>query len=176
MTGDGALGEKLEALRDQQIYHVGGFDVAAMRAMRDRQVRQLVRPGTFNAKLSPGALVDIEYFVQGLQLAHGHREPGLRTTNTLQAIDQLASTKILDQTTWQSLRAAYVFQRRLIDALRVVRGDARDLTVPSPSDAEFSFLARRLDSDDGLEGLDAEIERHSRFVEGLVSKLELSSS
>ncbi len=42
-------------------------------------------------------------------------------------------------------RAAYVFLRRLIDALRVVRGNARDLAVPPADSREFVYLARRLD-------------------------------
>ena len=42
-----------------------------MRAMRERQVRQLVRGGSINAKLSEGGIVDLEYAVQALQLTFG---------------------------------------------------------------------------------------------------------
>ena len=58
------------------------FDVAAMRAMRERQLRHLVTPGTINAKYSQGGLVDLEYIVQGLQITHGAADPALRVTNT----------------------------------------------------------------------------------------------
>ncbi len=58
-------------LRDEYAYGGGPFDVTAMRAMRERQVRHLVTGGTFNAKYSPGGLVDVEYLIQGLQINHG---------------------------------------------------------------------------------------------------------
>ena len=53
-----------------------------MRAMRERQLRHLVTPGTVNAKYSQGGLVDLEYIVQGLQITHGAADPSLRVTNT----------------------------------------------------------------------------------------------
>ena len=167
VAGNRELGKRLETLRDEWIYSDSSFDIAAMRAMRDRQVRQLVRAGTFNAKLSPGGLVDSEYLVQGWQLEHGQRYPGVRTTNTLEAIDSLHDVGVLDDPAWSALREAYVFQRRLIDALRVVRGDARDLTVPPRDAAEFIFLARRLELDGSREGLAEVIDRHAGLVEEL---------
>ena len=176
VAGSQELGERLESLRDEWIYSDNSFDIAAMRAMRDRQVRQLVRAGTFNAKLSPGGLVDSEYLVQGWQLEHGHRFSGVRTTNTLEAIDALHEVGVLDDRSWSSLREAYVFQRRLIDALRVVRGDARDLTVPPRDAAEFIFLARRLDLGGSHEGLAEAIDRHAGLVEELSARRDPSGT
>jgi glutamate-ammonia-ligase adenylyltransferase len=50
----------------------------------------------------------------------------------------------LSPTEYQHLQEAYIFLRRLIDALRIVRGHAHDLVLP-PTDSEaFTFLARRL--------------------------------
>jgi glutamate-ammonia-ligase adenylyltransferase len=170
------LGARIEALRDDWIYSDGEFDMAAMRAMRDRQVRQLVRAGTFNAKLSPGGLVDSEYLVQGWQLESGHRHPEVRTTNTLEAVDSLHTVGVLASQTWHSLRGAYVFQRCLIDALRVVRGDARDLTVPQRDSTEFVFLARRLDLGGSPEGLSELIERHTSAVDALAANRDPSAA
>jgi glutamate-ammonia-ligase adenylyltransferase len=45
---------------------------------------------------------------------------------------------------YQSLRDAYIFLRRLVDALRVVRGHAPDLVLPQTDAEAFTFLARRL--------------------------------
>jgi glutamate-ammonia-ligase adenylyltransferase len=45
---------------------------------------------------------------------------------------------------YETLTAAYVFLRHLIDALRIVRGHARDLVLPSPDAEESTFLARRM--------------------------------
>ena len=121
--------------------------------MREKQVVQLVKAGTLNAKLSAGGLVDIEYLVQGLQIAHGHRDPALRQTNTQQALEALHEFGLLSNEEYRTLVEAYIFQRRLIDALRMVRGHAKDLTVPEPESEEFEFLARRLGYNENLAAL-----------------------
>jgi glutamate-ammonia-ligase adenylyltransferase len=142
-----------------------------MRAMRERQFRQLVTPGTFNAKLSPGALVDIEYLVQGLQITHGHADPSLRVPNTLEAIDALMRTAILDRNDAVCLREGYLFQRRMIGALRIVRGNARDLTTPAADTEEFAFLARRLGYESDLGKLLEEIVQHTSEVQEVGHRL-----
>jgi glutamate-ammonia-ligase adenylyltransferase len=103
--------------------------------------------GAVSAKYSPGGLVDVEYFVQVRQTAVGHLDPGVRVTNTLDGIDRLAQGGHLRPERAKELREAYGFLRRLIDALRAVRGNARDLTIPATDDREFAYLARRLEFD-----------------------------
>jgi glutamate-ammonia-ligase adenylyltransferase len=76
IAGNVELGQAITSLRDQFVYTGEPFDATAMRAMRERQIRHLVTCGTFNAKYSPGGLVDLEYVVQGLQIAHGARAAG----------------------------------------------------------------------------------------------------
>jgi glutamate-ammonia-ligase adenylyltransferase len=161
--GDPAFGADLVALRDRLIYTGDPFDVVAKRAMREKQVRQLVKAGTFNAKLSPGGLVDTEYLVQGLQITHGGADPSLRETNTLAALAALDRAGLLDGE-YARLRKAYIFQRKLIDALRMVRGHARDLTVPSADTEEFEFLARRLGYAGEPAKLSDDVELHTRTV------------
>jgi glutamate-ammonia-ligase adenylyltransferase len=56
----------------------------------------------------------------------------------------LYENKILSDVDYSKLRKAHTFLRWLIDSLRVVRGNAKDITVPSFGSEEFSFLARRL--------------------------------
>ena len=68
IAGNADLGREVVAVRDEIVYTGAPFDVTAMRALREKQVNQLVEAGTFNAKLSPGGLVDIEYFVQAMQI------------------------------------------------------------------------------------------------------------
>ncbi len=170
IAGDAAFGETIRGLRDRLIYTGGAFDGAAMRAMRERQIRQLVRAGTFHAKLSPGGLVDLEYLVQGLQLRHGHRDPSIRIPNTLRALAALHATGLIDPEDHARAAAAYGFFRRLIDALRMVRGDARDLTVPSSRTEEFEFLARRLGHAGDVAHVKREIEHHGRQIVELVRR------
>ena len=171
IAGDLALGRQMEMLRDAFVYNGEPFDVTAMRAMRERQVRHLVSGGTFNAKYSPGGLVDLEYLVQGLQITHGHRDPSLRSTNIRQALAALAAAGILSDRDYTRLRKAHTFLQWLIDALRMVRGNARDLTVP-PADSEaFAFLARRLRYGNDVGQLRDDLARHTACVQELNAQL-----
>jgi glutamate-ammonia-ligase adenylyltransferase len=144
ITGDAELSNELCRLRDLYAYESGPFDVTAMRAMRERQVRHLVTGGTFNAKFSPGGLVDIEYLIQGLQINHGAENTALRLTNLRDAMSALHTAGILSDDDYNRLRKAYTFLRWLIDSLRVVRGNSKDITMPPFGSEEFVFLARRL--------------------------------
>lgn len=171
IAGDRQFGGEIVGLRDELIYTGEPFDVGAMRGMRERQVRQLVIPGTFNAKLSPGGLVDIEYLVQGLQITHGARDKSLRTTNTLEAVDVLAGAGILTPEDRLKLREAYHFLRELIGALRIVRGNAKDLTVPAEETEEFEFLARRLGYEENASRLKEDLARHTAAVREIGNKM-----
>ena len=144
IAGDAALGQRVIELRNRFVYSGQAFDLSAMRAMREKQLLKLDQPGRFNAKLGAGGLVDCEYLVQGLQISFGHEHPSLRTTNTAAAIDALLAAGFLSSSEHAQLQSAYGFLRRIIDALRMVRGDARDLTVPAATSDEFASLARRL--------------------------------
>lgn len=170
IAGDAGLGEKLISLRNQFIYQGPPFDFASMRAMRERQVRQLIVAGEFNAKLSPGGLVDIEYLVQALQMTHGARHPTLQVTNTRLAIDEMRRVGVLTDSDHSALQEAYGFFRRLIDALRMVRGDARDLTVSGNPGEDFQFLARRLGYGSSPSRLQTDISRHTETVNELVRR------
>jgi glutamate-ammonia-ligase adenylyltransferase len=167
IAGDHQLGQQVMALRDEFVYNGEPFDVTAMRAMRERQVRHLVTGGTLNAKYSPGGLVDLEYLVQGLQIMHGHRNPSLRLTNTREAMAALAAAGILPPDDYARLRRAHTFLRWLIDALRVVRGNAKDLTVPLADSEEFAFLARRLRYGSDVAQLREDLIRHTTCVQEL---------
>ena len=158
IAGDPQFGCQLVELRDRLVYTGEPFDVAAMRGLREQQVRQLVQPGTWNAKLSAGGLVDCEYLVQALQISHGQVQQSIRLTNTQKAIRALHDAAFLSDEQSDRLRRAHVFLRRLIDALRIVRGDARDLAVPDPVTEEFEFLARRLGYGTRLSELSRDIE------------------
>jgi glutamate-ammonia-ligase adenylyltransferase len=144
IAGDVELGQVLCALRDEYTYDGTAFDVTAMRAMRERQVRHLVSAGRFNAKYSPGGLVDIEYLIQGLQINHGANNHALRLTNIRKAMVALHECGILAEDDYTRLHKAHTFFRWLIDSMRVVRGNSKDVTVPVYATEEFAFLARRL--------------------------------
>ncbi len=178
-AGDPALGAELCRLRDEYVYRGGPFDVTAMRAMRERQVRHLVTGGSFNAKYSPGGLVDVEYLIQGLQINHGALAPdglagekqAIRSTNIREAMNALHEAGILSEADYTSLRKAHTFLRWLIDSLRVVRGSAKDTTVPAYGSEEFAFLARRLRYENDLDRLRDDLLNYQTEVQEINQRL-----
>ncbi|MFV0444278.1 MAG: DUF294 nucleotidyltransferase-like domain-containing protein [Planctomycetaceae bacterium] len=170
VAGDVELGREIVAVRDRLIYSGRPFDLHAMRGLRERQMRELVQAGGFNAKLSPGGLVDCEYFVQALQITFGSQQPALRTPNTRDALRALESAGIIRDRL--PLRNAYRFLRRLIDALRMVRGNARDLAVPARDSDQYDYLARRLDYGANGDQLAADLTRSTTIVLDHVQQLD----
>ncbi|MCX5724166.1 MAG: glutamine synthetase adenylyltransferase, partial [Nitrospirae bacterium] len=165
IAGDASLGHKLEAHRDAFVYGGEPWDISTALDLRKQQLKQLVEPGQINVKYSQGGVIDIEYAVQYLQVMHGHKRPSLRTPNTLQALAALVEAGLVMRTDGDSLRKAYLFTRTLIDGLRMVRGNAKDLVLPPPDSEEFIFLARRVGyaTDDwqaGAKHLQTDIEEH----------------
>src|SRR5205814_6017394 len=133
------------------------------------QMRELVQPGRLNMKYSAGGIIDVEYHSQYLQIMHGKGRPELRVPSTLEALDQLRRFKIISKEEHDGLRNGYVFFRALIDAMRIVRGNARDLVLPDSSSEEFKFLARRMGYHEpawekSADALAADIRHHMKEV------------
>lgn len=144
VAGDPVFGARLERLRDEMIYVSGSIDLAALRELRARQVREKGALRRANAKFSPGALVDLEYAVQILQITHGRERLALRTPRIREALAALEGEGVLAPPEAERLRGAYGFLRALINALRMLRGSALDLFLPSPGSEEYVHLARRM--------------------------------
>jgi glutamate-ammonia-ligase adenylyltransferase len=144
VAGEAALGAEIEAIRDAFVYSAVPFDIEAAVALRQQQIDTLVKYDATDAKYSRGGLIDIEYTVQYLQLMHGADYAALQTPNTLAALQALHETSHLTAEERGQLHDAYIFLRHLIDALRIVRGHARDLVLPAEDSEEGTFLARRM--------------------------------
>lgn len=175
VCGDQDLGGRVEALRDAFVYSGEPWDLVAARELRRQQLKELTEPGQINVKYSSGGIVDIEYTAQYLQIMHGHLYPDLRTPNTLEALAAAERHGLLAADEAAALREAYLFLRNLIDAMRIVRGHAKDLVLPDPGSDEFIFLARRMGyTEDDWEGeakkLAAEIERHMELARGIYAR------
>lgn len=146
VAGDRVFGQKVTVACHKAIYSLGQFDFSAMRGMRERQVRQLVRGGSINAKLSEGGIVDCEYAVQALQLSFGRDMITLRHPNTLRVVREAARLSLIDPDQSRGIEESYVFLRELIDCLRMVRGNAKDLTLPPAGSRDWDQLAKRMRS------------------------------
>jgi len=79
---------------------------------------------------------------------------------------------LLAEADYQALLAALNFLRQLINALRMVRGNSKDLTVPPSASDEFAFLARRLAyQPDQLGQLQLDLTRHMTQVQEINRRL-----
>ena len=69
------------------------------------------------------------------------------------------------------LRKAHTFLRWLIDSLRVVRGNAKDVTMPRENTEEMAFLARRMNFANAPLRLHTELMRYAEDVRELNNRL-----
>ncbi|RPH81037.1 MAG: hypothetical protein EHM80_03645, partial [Nitrospiraceae bacterium] len=175
IAGDSALGHNLEGHRDSFVYGDTPWDIPTALELRRQQLKQLVTPGKINVKYSAGGLIDIEYAAQYLQVMHGHNHPSLHTPNTLQALSALVNEGLVARTDGAGLRKAYIFFRMLVDGLRMVRGNTKDLVLPSPDSEEFVSLARRIGytRDDwraGARELQSDIQQHMTLTKNFFER------
>ncbi|GAB4174012.1 MAG: bifunctional [glutamate--ammonia ligase]-adenylyl-L-tyrosine phosphorylase/[glutamate--ammonia-ligase] adenylyltransferase [Wenzhouxiangellaceae bacterium] len=73
-------------------------------------------------KRGPGGIRELEFIVQSLQLLHGGREPALRVTGFLPALDAASNLGLLDRDEAVTLREAYRWLRRLENRLQLCTG------------------------------------------------------
>jgi len=170
VAGDEALGRAVVEARDAFVYSGAPLDLEDVRYLRGRQVAELTT-GALDAKYGLGGLVDIEYFVQALQIEVGATDPTVRAPGTLEACELLRRGGWIPELLAAKLQDAYLFLRQLIDGLRVVRGNAKDLAVPNRDSREFEYLARRLYFE-RPDDLARAIEVRMNFARGLWDVLE----
>ncbi len=175
VAGDREFGRRVEIIRDEIVYVDGSLNLEELRDLRQKQLEEKNRVGSFNAKFSSGALVDVEYTVQILQVEHGREYLSLRTPSIHQALEELSRLGIIRATEAQEIVWAYRFLRRLINALRMLRGSARDLYLPDFESDEYTHLARRMGfrGKQGMlpgEQLKTEFEERTARVRGFVER------
>lgn len=162
VSGDPKLGERIEQLRDALIYDSCVIVPEEIWSLRKKQYAEKERIDKANAKFSPGALVDIEYAVQVLQLVHGHRYEQLRTPRIHVALSQLVEVAIITKEEGFKINEAYNFFRMLINGLRMLRSNAEDVYLPELASEEYDHLARRVGYV-GDESLSAAQQLHLEF-------------
>ncbi|MBN1687762.1 MAG: hypothetical protein JW893_01535 [Candidatus Omnitrophica bacterium] len=182
--GSESLSREVLKIRDTFVYEDKPYDFEDALHLRKRQEVELVQEGRINAKYSPGGLLDIEYLVQILQIAYGRKQyKEIRHPNTLKALRALWKVGAIPEGDFQMLRASYIFLRGLINALRIERGNAKDLTIPHPESEEFVILARRVgfvgDDEAARDKLKDLLHKHMStardFYQGYIQKLQASN-
>ncbi|MET7294870.1 bifunctional [glutamine synthetase] adenylyltransferase/[glutamine synthetase]-adenylyl-L-tyrosine phosphorylase [Streptomyces griseoloalbus] len=176
VAGDEDLGRRFIELIDPLRYPADGLGDEAVREIRRLKARmeseRLPRGADpkLHAKLGPGGLSDVEWTVQVLQLRHGAREPGLRTTRTRQALAAARTAGLLSEEDAGILDEAWVLATRVRNAVMLVRGRAGDTFPTAPR--ELGAVGRYLGYGPGHAGdmLDA-YRRTARRARGVVEEL-----
>lgn len=166
VAGDADLGGRFLGLADQVRYPAGGLDRAQVTEVRRIKARvdseRLPRgadPHT-HAKLGRGGLADVEWTVQLLQLQHGERVPGLRTTATRTALMAARDSGLIDNADAGTLAQAWLSASAVRNALTLVRGRAAD-QLPRHG-VELAGVVRLLGSEDPGEFVDDYLRRARR--------------
>ncbi len=163
VAGDLALGHRFLAAIRPFVWR-RGLDFAAMadiHAMKRRvnarktlvanTARDLVaQVAERDVKLGEGGIREIEFLVQTLQLVWGGRDPAVRVSPTLPALDALVAAGHLKATASAELKAAYRFLRQVEHRLQMVN-DRQTHSFPRAG-AELDRIARflRFDSSHDL--------------------------
>jgi glutamate-ammonia-ligase adenylyltransferase len=139
VAGDPALGQRFVEMIEPFVYRdrFPAEDAREVRRMKARIERERIPPGEdprFHLKLGPGALTDVEFTVQLLQLQHGATFPHLREPATVPALLALEEAGLLEPADAAALRAAYEFCERARNAAYLVTGRPTD-ALPTGTDA-----------------------------------------
>ena len=132
IAGDPELGADFIAAADPVRYPRGGLvaaDVTEIRRIKARVDTERMPKGadpTTHTKLGLGGLADIEWTVQLLQLQHGFRVPGLRTTSTLPAMTAAADAGLITGTDGGTLAEGWKSASSARNAIMLVRGKPED--------------------------------------------------
>ncbi|HLC17949.1 MAG TPA: bifunctional [glutamate--ammonia ligase]-adenylyl-L-tyrosine phosphorylase/[glutamate--ammonia-ligase] adenylyltransferase [Thermodesulfobacteriota bacterium] len=118
-------------------------DISEMLRIRKRMEDEIAREaaGKYNIKTGKGAVVDIEFLIQALQLRHGGEERQLRTPYALEAIERLREGGLVSGEDYTVLKDAYNFYRVLEMRQRIVHDRPEGYLLKDSE--ETSSLARR---------------------------------
>jgi [glutamine synthetase] adenylyltransferase / [glutamine synthetase]-adenylyl-L-tyrosine phosphorylase len=139
VAGDVDLGNRFTELVETYVYRDPFPEEAAreVRRIKARVERERIPPGEdsrFHLKLGKGALTDIEFTVQLLQLQHGAAHRAVRVAATVPALHALGGAGLLPGDDVDVLVEAYTFCERARNASYLVTGRPTD-SLPTGGDA-----------------------------------------
>ncbi|MGX5680304.1 bifunctional [glutamine synthetase] adenylyltransferase/[glutamine synthetase]-adenylyl-L-tyrosine phosphorylase [Schumannella luteola] len=132
VVGDAPLLDAFEELADEVRYPatISEQDVREVKRIKARveneRLPQAADPAR-HLKLGRGSLSDVEWFVQLLQLQHGARVPGLRTTSTLEALAAAQAEGFVDAADAGRLRDAWLLASRARSAMTLWTSKTSDV-------------------------------------------------
>ena len=104
---------------------------AALREMKTMIEREVQRRNVqHDIKLGAGGIREIEFIVQAFQMIHGGARLALRGLQCLQMMTELVRQGLLNESQVASLRAAYLFLRRVEHAIQAMN-DQQTQQLPS---------------------------------------------
>ncbi|MDO5724176.1 MAG: bifunctional [glutamine synthetase] adenylyltransferase/[glutamine synthetase]-adenylyl-L-tyrosine phosphorylase [Flaviflexus sp.] len=127
VAGDQDLGERFIELIEPIRYGEGlsAEERRAIRHMKARVEAERIPRGvakTRQLKLGPGAIADVEWTAQYLQLAHAEHDPALRTTSTLPALEAAVAGGYIGEAEGQALAESWAYAQRLRMAVALGTG------------------------------------------------------
>jgi len=123
-----------------------------------------IAPG-FDVKRGKGAIREIEFAIQSIQLIHGGRRPELRIQSSLQALDRIRNGGFIRENEAASLAGAYRFWRRVEHAIQERYGEQ---THRLPAD-----FADYLSAATGMDAIEVELRARSTQVADIFSEYVL---
>jgi len=122
-AGDVAVGAGFEAVRARILARPRDPATLAAEVRRMRERMHAAHPnrsGLFDLKHDPGGMIDVEFAVQTLVLAHAHRHPGLaENLGNIALLGIAARHGLLEPALAAAAQSAYREYRRLQHALRL---------------------------------------------------------
>jgi [glutamine synthetase] adenylyltransferase / [glutamine synthetase]-adenylyl-L-tyrosine phosphorylase len=139
-----------------------------VRRSKDKIDTQKKNHRGFDVKLGHGGIREIEFLAQALQLAHGGKDPWLRSSHTLISLTRLAERLHLSGSDLSELSAAYDFLRRTEHVLQMENGIQTHLVPEDPQ--RRALLARRMKFATGQE-FETGLSTHTRNVSRIYSRI-----
>jgi glutamate-ammonia-ligase adenylyltransferase len=167
VAGDLAFGARLMEALSPFVWRqsVDPRVVGEMASMLGQARAQAGGEAAADLKIGRGGIREVEFFAQGLQLVWGGREPGVRATNTIDALRRLRGRGLVSEREERELSDAYLFLRRLEHRVQFATG-LQTHALPTEPDL-LGRIARSLGYEDAsalLAELAAVRDRvHARF-------------
>jgi [glutamine synthetase] adenylyltransferase / [glutamine synthetase]-adenylyl-L-tyrosine phosphorylase len=124
--------------------------------------------GRLHIKFGRGALVDVEFITQAIQMTHGRRHPAIRSPHTIAALAEIGRAGLLPAGEAATLAENYRFLRRVSADLRLF--GARPADTLEPAGPIPARLAKSLEYSSRKDFLD-DYKRRTVWVRALYDRV-----